>query len=310
MGLEPRKHHYVPEFYLKQWADENGKLWRYDRPHHAIMRKQVYASQVGFVRDLYTIPGLPLSLSQKIESVWFNRIDHSGSNALIKLLETPDRGWNDENRSAWSRFVISIAHRTPDNLDAFKQSMRMIWEEQVPAIQAKYEEIRKESDPPRFEDYARSRDPLVVEKAAIHAIQGAINNPRIGHFINNMYWKVFDLADSKHSLLISDALLVMSNGLEKPDGHIAIPLSPTKLFIATYEKQFLSEFQALSSQQLTRKMNQLVVGRAKKFVVAHNRNQESFIERRFGTEDAPTLMSMLLSQIQTDRIKQQEFRGH
>jgi Protein of unknown function (DUF4238) len=301
MASEPRKHHYIPEFYLKGWADENGRMWRYDRPHTSVVHKQVYASQVGFVQDLYSIPGVSPDRAQKIESVWFNQVDHQGSVSLAKLLSAPEHGWNSDSRSAWSRFVISIIHRTPENLEAFKESMRMIWEDTAPEVQERYEKIRKPNDPERYEDYARTTDPLVVEKIAIHAIQGAINNEKMGRFINNMHWKIFDLTESKFSLLISDALLVMSNGLEKHDGHITMPLSPKKLFVATHKKEFLSEFKRLSPQQLSRRANQLVVGRAKRFIVATNRDQEAFIEKRFGTDDTPSLMNTVLSQVQTDR---------
>jgi hypothetical protein len=301
MANEPRNHHYVPEFYLKGWSDENGRMWRYDRPHKSVVHKQVYASQVGFVPDLYSIPGVSPDRAQKIESVWFNQVDHQGSVSLAQLLSAPEQGWNSDSRSAWSRFVISIIHRTPENLEAFKESIRLIWKDAVPKVQEGYEKIRKENDPARYEDYAQTTDPFVVEKSAIHAIQSAIDNKITGHFMNNMHWRVFDLKGSNFSLLISDALLVMSNGLKKPDGHIVMPLSPKKLFVATYKKEFLSEFERLSPQQLSRRMNQLVVGRAKRFVVAPNRDQEAFIEKRFGKDDTPSLMNMVLSQVKRDR---------
>ena len=298
MAKEPRKHHYIPEFYLKGWADENGKMWRYDRPHLAVVHKHVFPSQVGFVKDLYTIPGVAPEFAQKIETEWFSRVDHAASQAREKLFETPHSGWSSVNRSAWTRFIFSLAHRTPENLAVFKESMRIIWGRPSPKIQAKYELIRKPTDPACFEDYAQSVDPLIVEKFASLAIQRPSGNSQMGHFINNMHWKVYDLSESQFLLLLSDALLVMSNGLKKPDGHIAIPLSPTKLFVATYDKAFMSEFDRMSPQQLVRKTNQLVVGRAKRFVVAANRDQDAFIRKRFGSDDTPSLMDMVLSQVQ------------
>lgn len=298
MANEPRKHHYIPEFYLKGWANENGKIWRYDRPHLAVVNKHVFPSQVGYSRDLYTIPGVAPERAQKIETEWFSRVDHSASKAREKLLDTPHSGWTSVNRSAWSRFILSLAHRTPENLAVFKESMRIIWGRPSPDIQTKYEAIRTPTDPIYFEDYAQSVDPLVVEKFASLAIQRPAGNSQTGNFINNMHWKVHDLSVSQFKLLLSDALLMMSNGLEKPDGHIAIPLSPTKLFVATYDKAFMSEFDRMSPQQLVRKSNQLVVGRAKRFVVATNREQDAFIRNRFGSDDTPSLMDMLLSKVQ------------
>jgi Protein of unknown function (DUF4238) len=290
MQNPPTKHHYIPEFYLKSWADDNGQICRFNRPYKSVVCRKVYTSEVGFVHSLYSVPGVKPELAQKIETDWFRLVDQKGSDALQKLFTSPNAGWDSESRTAWTRFMMSIAHRTPDNLEAFKESIGAIWAQEVPNIQARYEKLKKPDDPDRYEDYARSKDPLVVEKSAIRAIQGAINNPKTGQFINNMHWRVIDLSCSRFSLLTSDSPLVISNGLQKLDGHLAMPLSPTKLFIATYRPEFMREFEQLSAQQLARKMNELVVGRAKRFVVDNSRKQESFITSRFGTDHTPSLM--------------------
>ena len=35
---DPRKHHYVPKFYLKKFADSDGYLWTYDRVKHRLFK--------------------------------------------------------------------------------------------------------------------------------------------------------------------------------------------------------------------------------------------------------------------------------
>jgi hypothetical protein len=297
MGNEPRKHHYIPQFFLKGWADENGKMWRYDRPFKDIVQRHVNASQVGFVEDLYTIPGVAPEIAQKLETNWFSQVDHRGSEARVKLLETPQSGWNIESKSAWSRFMLSLINRTPENLEKHKMAMRIYWADTPQEIQAMYETNKNPTDPCNFEDYAISVDPLIVEKFAASTIPNLSANQQTVDFINNMHWKVFDITGSKFLLLISDALLVMSNGLENPNGHIALPLSPTKLFVAVYDQAMMSAFDQMSPQQLACISNLLVVGRAKRFVVAANQEQNRFIRNRFGSDDSRNLMDMLLSKV-------------
>jgi hypothetical protein len=39
----PRDHHFVPVFYLQQWANQDGKLIEYSRPY----RNKIVAKAVG-----------------------------------------------------------------------------------------------------------------------------------------------------------------------------------------------------------------------------------------------------------------------
>jgi hypothetical protein len=55
----PRKHHYVPVFYLKQWAGGDGRLCQYRRVYDgkvAVNRKHPDAT--GYKVDLYKIDEL------------------------------------------------------------------------------------------------------------------------------------------------------------------------------------------------------------------------------------------------------------
>ncbi|MES2450166.1 MAG: DUF4238 domain-containing protein [Pseudomonadota bacterium] len=55
---DPTKHHYIPEFFLRQWIGDDRRLERYDRPHPSkIMARRVFPSEVGWIKNLYTSPG-------------------------------------------------------------------------------------------------------------------------------------------------------------------------------------------------------------------------------------------------------------
>jgi uncharacterized protein DUF4238 len=40
--LEGEKHHYIPVFYLKQWAGADGRLCQYSRPYNRVKPKRVH----------------------------------------------------------------------------------------------------------------------------------------------------------------------------------------------------------------------------------------------------------------------------
>ena len=56
---EPRDHHFIPAFYLSQWAGPKGKLIEYSRKHGKVIAKPVGPRATGFETDLYEFADLP-----------------------------------------------------------------------------------------------------------------------------------------------------------------------------------------------------------------------------------------------------------
>ncbi len=50
---DPRKHHYVPVFYQRNFTNENGLLWVYDRQRETY--KELHPRVICFERDLYAV---------------------------------------------------------------------------------------------------------------------------------------------------------------------------------------------------------------------------------------------------------------
>jgi hypothetical protein len=53
MSSEP-KHHYIPVFYLKQWAQTDGQICEFSRPYKEVKPRRTYPDGTGYVRGLYT----------------------------------------------------------------------------------------------------------------------------------------------------------------------------------------------------------------------------------------------------------------
>lgn len=72
----PRKHHYVPKFYQKGFADAEGLLWVYDRArktYHHLPPEAVCCE-----RDFYSVKPEGLPRDARIESEYLSRIDAAG----------------------------------------------------------------------------------------------------------------------------------------------------------------------------------------------------------------------------------------
>jgi hypothetical protein len=79
----PRKHHYVPKFYQKGFADAEGLLWVYDRARKTYHR--LPPEVVCCERDFYSVKPEGAPRDPRIESEYLSRIDAAGATVIRAL---------------------------------------------------------------------------------------------------------------------------------------------------------------------------------------------------------------------------------
>jgi hypothetical protein len=97
------KHHYMPEFYLKQWVGADGRLCEYRRWPGRISRKRQFPAATGYKIDLYKVDGAPTEVAHQFESIFMRGVDTDASIALEKLASGDKTPWSARLRSAWVR---------------------------------------------------------------------------------------------------------------------------------------------------------------------------------------------------------------
>jgi hypothetical protein len=83
---DPRKHHYVPVFYQKHFANAEGSLWVYDRKLKWC--KDLVPKNICFENDLYTLKHDGAPRDQRIESLVMAEADGLCSFALRDVAST------------------------------------------------------------------------------------------------------------------------------------------------------------------------------------------------------------------------------
>ncbi len=84
-----QRHHYIPEFYLKQWAGPDGRICEFCRRYKGIVNpRMTYPGGTGYVENLYTLAGFPPETAQLIENKFFRATDQFASDALNILLHS------------------------------------------------------------------------------------------------------------------------------------------------------------------------------------------------------------------------------
>ena len=115
---EPRKHHYIPVFYLKQWVkSEKAQLCEYKLiTGYGVKPRRTAPKGTGYQTDLYRINGVPDEVAQHFEKRFMQRVDGRASQALEALISGHANNLDGELRSSWARFVVSLFFRNPECL--------------------------------------------------------------------------------------------------------------------------------------------------------------------------------------------------
>lgn len=113
---EPKRHHYLPQFYLKTFADD-GQLWVFDREDREYRRQTPYNTAVQ--REYYTVVDKSGSKNRELERI-LARIEGRAADA-IRVAEA-QQDLSDEQRAAIAVFVALLKVRVPNFEKAFAEA--------------------------------------------------------------------------------------------------------------------------------------------------------------------------------------------
>jgi hypothetical protein len=279
---EPIKHHFLPVFYLRGWCDSTtGKLIQYSRPYRDVIAEPRSPKATGFEPNLYTMEGLPDDQKQRIEKDYMAaKVDDPAARALRVLLGTDTSALTGPLREAWTRFMIASLHRRPAAVaeigDTFKSTLRQNLDD--PA----YQSVREDGDPPTAFEWLEKHHPHYIDDAAKEMVVRATENDRIGNIIINMKWSTLDMSASRHELLTGDMPHLRYHGLKDPRCTILFPLTPTKLFIATYDRKTEHNINRRDKTEVVKSVNDEVARIAERLVYGRTAGHLRFVANRLG----------------------------
>ncbi len=296
------KHHYIPQFYLKPWQGPDGKIAVFQRRSDGlIVSKRMHRKATGYERNLYRLPGVSPADEHKMESAFMAPIDDEAVRARDLLLgEMAPAG--GRTRSAWSRFILSMMLRSPEQVAAFKRYYTDLVPTLHPELQSKSAAMRQDPNPTRDEDRAVQYDAPHIERSAMFAITTFIEHPPALDLFQRMHWMIIDTTSVRRRLMTSDRPVMLTQGVLQYAGHYALPISPTRLFFAATNVDFARQFASLPRSKIVRLINTLVVGQARKYVYAVDGAHLAEVRRGIGKQPAPTILGPMLRAAEASKI--------
>ncbi|MGT2437804.1 DUF4238 domain-containing protein [Bradyrhizobium betae] len=277
------KHHYIPVLYLSQWA-RNGRFTEISRPagRDRAESRGTGARGTGYVRGLYRLTGdnIPEELAEQVERKFMGTVDNLAKEALDIVLHNSHTNWTDKTRSAWARFVNGLIFRVPERVASARKFLEEFWLADFEKHKAKYDAQRAESAPD-FLDYVIHD----VNRDTLEFMMKQIDNVRIGTLLGRMRWRTIDVAPVGRPLFTSDRPVIMSNGLAYDDAHLLLPVSPTRLFLATQTAEMEQYFAyRIPRRELVKICNRHVVRRAQKYVWNIDDSELDFVRKHLSVE--------------------------
>ncbi len=193
-------------------------------------------------------------------------------------------------RNAWGRFVLSLMLRNPEEVAAFKRNYTDLVMTPQQEFQSKHDAIKLEEDPALFEDWMVQSDATHVEWSAMFAITTFIEHPPALRLFQRMQWIIIDTSCVKRRLMTSDRPVIFTQGMLQYAGHYALPISPTRLFLAATTVDFARQFAALRPGKIVRETNRLVLRQARKYVYAIDGSHLADVRREMGKQSPPTIL--------------------
>ncbi|TPJ54855.1 DUF4238 domain-containing protein [Mesorhizobium sp. B2-6-4] len=113
MTDKPRKHHFVPQFWIRRFAGADGRLWAYDHDTGRISERS--SKQLMQIFNLYTLQPSGAD-DTTLETVDLNRIDSEGSSIFDRVLKG-DRSQSAKEELA--SFLATQVLRDPDVVTSY-----------------------------------------------------------------------------------------------------------------------------------------------------------------------------------------------
>jgi hypothetical protein len=285
---EPKRHHYLPVFYLSQWAGSDGRVVRYHRPNGPTVFSRLSPDHTGFEEGLYALDGA--ANAQMIETAFFSPIDNAAAPILGRLIARGPADLSGEQRILWARFVMSLQLRSPQSVAEVKTVADRIIRAN---IESEYLATKQEGDPNSAYEYVFQQVPQLLANAHKAFLPGLIDHHEIGERIINMTWAVPNLSAARHTLLTGDRPYTTSHGLLHRDCLLSVPLSPSRLFVAANDIEQLRRLSAQTPKDTVSNANNLLVKLAVQNVYGCTDTHLAFIEKRLRRPSEPPVPGVI-----------------
>jgi hypothetical protein len=228
MSQISKRHHYIPQFYLKQWRSKDGMgIFNYTKNTDSDIEFYTkFEKACGFKFDLYMLkPSSKWDIfnyqQDYIEKKFFKPLDNAASAVHKKLLTTGLKDLTVEDKSIWALFLRSLMERNPERINEVFQFFEHSDLKNKVMLKVNASEFAS-----CFDIDAMQKNEILLQ------LVRAICNPKFLDAVVNMRWNILDCSATGESYITSDRPLLVNGGLQEQSPQITytIALSPVSYY--------------------------------------------------------------------------------
>lgn len=274
------RHHYLPEFYLKQWSATDSMIVRFHRPRDRVVVSRHSAKGTGYEFGLYSLEGE--SDPDVLEQEFFKPVDNAAAPILVRLINDGPAGFDGLDRTRWARFVMSLQLRGPHSISELREGLyRTLREVIVRTHGLGAFEAALVQEPEQIANFHKACLPEFIDNA--------VN----GSLLINMRWAVFVMSGGTRDLLTGDRPYLRWHGMGDPRCYVSVPISPTHLFVAANAVETLRALAKQPRKDTVRNANDQIIRMAVQNVYATALSHREFVEARLRRNGEPIPGSIL-----------------
>ena len=278
---DKQDHHYIPQFLLRGWCNQSGRLTVYSRQQKRIATSTLNPRSTAFEPNLYTYEQVPPEKRNAIENDFMGRIDAAAALIVQKMLNGGLPNLAVEERSDFTRFLLSLRARHPDAVALMKVKGQ---EGLIAALERdpeEYEAARGRSSAATLAEWTRQNAPSLIQNFGVSLVPGVIIDDRTGAHVFNMPWWTHDLRDANTDLLLSDRPCLLEGDAIAGQCVIALPLSPVTLFLACNRRPQMQVLRSMPVTRLVKTINRASVGYAASRIYSTGAHHLPLIKKYF-----------------------------
>lgn len=284
----PKNHHYLPVFFMQRWASDDGRVTEFRRPYRDLAIKKKYPAATGYMVELYANRNKADPIErQALELIFMQKVDDQAANALAFLEEHGKKPNEPELTSAWSRFLMSLLHRSPERVNYLIRRIEEFEDKTLnDQLKEKYPVLRQPGDPATFEEWLDKQGPIGPD-LLVQLLRMLIDSDNVGNLLNTMRWCVHKVEHTHFSFLTGDLPLMMSNVLGHEHAYLALAIGPDRLFVASRNQDIIDRFKSRPGNVLQRALNNACARQSQHILIAQDEAQTAFVEKRLLRDRLP-----------------------